>query len=544
MKQVAARPQSAARSAGLRVWNAARLLLLVVAATLVARNIALLGDRCRWVVACPYENEYGEGVLLWNAGMFAQGRSPYHDYNRYPFVAATYPPLYPLAAAVGVKLFGVSMAFGRVLSCLATLAVVGLIWVIVRRTVRARASPWLGSALFLAAPIVLWWAPLMRVEMAAVAVGLAGLYCVLRGGRWLFPAVVLLAAAVYTRQSAVAPVAAAVVYLAWIGRRRSAALVAVSWAVLVLGVFAVMQVGSHGWFYRNLVVANRNLWVPAGLWRLWKAAFLSWPLPFLMGAIGAAVVLVDAGIAAFRRQSHRSDHADRSAVRPLLLFGLYFVFAMAASLTAGKIGANINYMIEPLAAACIMTGFAYDWLAARLASWPGRVAWTAAAVILAASLVAPLVSPPKDLPPTAVTRANIMAGGDAAIAYIRAAKGDVLCEDTALPLLAGRPLLLDPHKMTSMCRDYNWDQRPLIEDIERRRFALIILEWDPIAGATDKWGCYGNYRWTIGMGRAIMRHYYLVKKAGFLYILAPADAQHPSCEVLHRQLVAERERRR
>jgi len=373
MKQVTARPQSAARSAGLRVWNAARLLLLVVAATLMARNIALLGDRCRWVVACPYENEYGEGILLWNAGMFAQGRSPYHDYNHYPFVAATYPPVYPLAAAVGVKLFGVSMAFGRVLSCLATLAVVGLIWVIVRRTVRARASPWLGSALFLAAPIVLWWAPLMRVEMAAVAVGLAGLYCVLRGGRWLLPAVVLLAVAVYTRQSAVAAAAAAVVYLAWIGRRRSAALVAISWAVLVLGVFAVMQVSSHGWFYRNLVVANWNLWVPAGLWRLWKAAFLSWPLPFLMGAIGAAVVLVDAGIAAFRRQSHRSDHADRSAVRPLLLFGLYFVFAMAASLTAGKIGANINYMIEPLAAACIMTGFAYDWLAGRLASWPGRL---------------------------------------------------------------------------------------------------------------------------------------------------------------------------
>jgi hypothetical protein len=96
-------------------------------------------------------------------------------------------------------------------------------------------------------------------------------------------------------------------------------------------------------------------------------------------------------------------------------------------------------------------------------------------------------------------------------------------------------VLLEPFEFTQMFRDGNWDQRPLLADIDRRRFALIVLRWDPIRGAGDaSGGTYGNHRWTAGMAGAIMRQYYLVAKAGFLYILAPADAAHPSCAALRR----------
>ena len=533
----------------------------VVAGALLARYLWRVADYFLFAIRCPYEIEYGEGILLQNAINIAHGGAVYNNYHHYPYVVATYPPLYPLIGALGIKLTGVSFAFGRAVSALGAFGTAGLIWAMLRRAGIRPFAAGLGALLFVAAPIVCWWGVVMRVDMTAVFLGVAGLYCVLRGGRWLIPAIALMVLAVYTRQSQVAPVAAGVVYLWWMGQRRSAIAVGASWAGLCIALFGALQVISHGWFYQHVIVANQNFWEMESLSYWWDYVFRGWPFPFVVGLGGAVIALGGWGIGA--GDSHaRAPHGQR-------LLGLYFVFAMLVSLTAGKIGSTVNYFLEPLAAACLTTGVAYQWLSARVGFRYGKVVWVAAWLVLMSAPTYLLIS---DLPrlvraydrlvrtsgatwlvirpdadqhtPYRLSRQKTMQGGREAVALIRRTKGEVLSEDTGLLPIAGRPILLDPHKMTSMFHDRTWDQRPLVKDIKRRRFALIITRWDPIGGWSDRWSTYGNYRFSIGMGRAIMENYYLVRQAGFLYILSPLDGKHPSCAVLHRKLVAESRRNR
>lgn len=514
-----------------RAWYIAQAILIAVAGALLAWSLVRLGAYFWFALTCPYEIEYGEGVLLHNAISIARGGEVYNDFHHYPYLAATYPPMFPLVSAIGVKLFGVSFAFGRAVSVLSTLGTAVLIWLILRRTGRGQFASGLAAVLFLAAPIVCWWGPVMRVDMLAVMLGVAAVYCVMRGGRWLGVAVVLMVAAIFTRQSEVAPLAAGVGYLWWVRQRRQAVFVGAAWMAAVLLISGALQAASHGWFFRHVVTANENAWHLQTFFEWWTEWVIpSLPFPFVLGLGGAVIALGGWG----------GSVGDSRARAPqgLRLLALYFVFAMLVSLTAGKIGAAVNYFLEPLAAACLMTGVAVQWLGGRLHSWPGKAAWVAAWLVLVSAPAYALVRPEVDQYwPYRLSREKIIAGGNEALALVRAAKGDILSEDSGLPLLAGRRLLLDPHKMTSLFRDGVWNQRPLIEDIERRRFALIITRWDPVGGATDRWGTVGDYRWSIGMGRAIMQNYYLVKKTGFLYITAPLDGKHRSCDQLHQELV-------
>ncbi|UCH33861.1 MAG: hypothetical protein JSV65_15050, partial [Armatimonadota bacterium] len=115
---------------------------------------------------------------------------------------------------------------------------------------------------------------------------------------------------------------------------------------------------------------NQNRWEIETLSFWWlRNCFPGWPFPFALGLVGAALVL--GGLV---REDGFSLNDSRS---PLRLFALYWVFAMLVSLTAGKIGSGVNYMQEPIVAACLATGIAYPWLASRVGTWAGKVAWVA-----------------------------------------------------------------------------------------------------------------------------------------------------------------------
>jgi hypothetical protein len=211
----------------------------------------------------------------------------------------------------------------------------------------------------------------------------------------------------------------------------------------------------------------------------------------------------------------------------------YFGFALLSSLTAGKIGAYVNYMLEPEAAAALMAGVGYQRLVGSLRSPSWTPAWVGVWLLLVGPSAGILAQPhraiygPYPFYPEAIVQTN-----EDIAPLVRETRGDILSEDVGMLVTAGREVWLDPHKMSSMSRDGTWDQRVLVRDIRRRRFTLILTTWNPGVDRLDRWGLYGGYRWTKDMGVAIRRNYYVIKYSRRLYALAPADNQHPSCERL------------
>jgi hypothetical protein len=499
-----------------------RIVLGIVLGLVLLNFVVALAKFDWFALSIPYEIDYGEGILLQNAINLAHGREVYNNYHHYPYVVATYPPIYPLLCAAGVRLFGVSFTFARLLSILSGLGAGVLIWLMLRRAGTSRFGAGFGAMLFVAAPSVCLRAVVIRVDMVALVISLAGLYCVMRGGRWLLPAVVLFVLAVYTRQSQVGPLVASIAYLWWTRQRRDAALVAGSFAALTAVIFLVLQFASHGWFYRHVILANMNFWELKRLIEIWQWTFPTWRFPFLIGGVGVALTL-------FARGPTNQDEGVHPHRREHLLLVWYFVVAMLITVTAGKVGSYVNYMLEPLAAASLMSGVAYQRLAEMLLTRGWRVAWAAAWLLMVVPPAWVLGQPGRTAyAPFTYSPETFWKAGNEVAPLLRRTKGEVLSENTGLLLMTGHRILLDSHKMTSMYHDGNWDQRPLLRDIERRRFALIIITWDPVKDAPDRWGCYGWYRWSWDMGEAIKRNYYTMKHAGDLYVMAPADTRHPS----------------
>jgi len=499
-------------------WRAARLALPAIVMLVAVRLLVQLVDTFWWSIRCPYEIQYAEGGVLFDAVNIARGGHIYQNYRQYPFTIASYTPLYPLLCAMGIKLFGVSFAFGRALSFAAAVAGAGLIGATLRRMRMSLPASAIAALLFLLAPTV-HSCIVGRVDMTAAALSLGALYCVVRGGRWLVAAAVLMMLASYTKQATLAAPAASVIYLMWVRERRNAVLLGAGWMAAVLVVFALLQVATDGWFYRHVVIANRNRWDLEGLLFVW-ASTLYWPMPFVLGAIGT-------GLAMSRRPRDPGAPGEIPAARvyPGRLCGLYFLFALLISVTAGKVGAGANYLLEPLAGGCLISGLAYHWISHRTGSWHAKTAWVAVWAALTAMAVFAFANPHMQaLNDRPRWRSELVAEGNRVSAILRQTKGPVLCEVLGYLITTGHPVLLEPSEMTQVFMDGDWDQRPLLRDISRARFALIIVEWNPKAPVRDKWGTYGNRRWTQGMVQAILRSYRLVEKVGRLYIMAPRSS--------------------
>jgi hypothetical protein len=471
-----------------------------------------------WVfMTFPYQLDYGEGPILQIALRAARGEEIYPALSGYPYVIASYMPLYYLLCALGVHLTGPSFLFGRLLSLLAALVVALGAGAVVWQKSKHRFASLLAGALVLTFPPFHVWATLMRVDMLALALSVAGFVLFQRGRR--ASGMALFALAVLTRRTALAAMAAAFIDLAARqGWRRAAKLLAVQLALIAALVAAALLL-TRGGLYRQLSWHTSGSlgksWTWGQVWVIMSVALRQWPVYLALSLLAALWSLL-AG--------------------PRRVLPLYFALAIAVALTMGRIGSSFNYLLEPLAVGAMMIGLLWADLAHRLAPRPSRLRspWGRTAfLVLAGALLLQIVWTRLHfeynislLRPQASPSAS-----QYVIDAIAAAPGPVLCEDVGLIELAGKETPLQPFEFTQMSRAGVLDPKPVFRDVRRGRFPLVVLRFNPEEGPHQPGADWAAGRWPDGIIAPLRKHYRLERQFTPYWLYVPrAYSASPSRE--------------
>lgn len=198
-----------------------------------------------------FDVEWMEGAILGHAVELLKTGSLYKPPSQ-DFIPFIYPPFYTYLTAAGVKLFGLSYTWGRLLSILSTLATAGLVGGIVWKELRnwvLAALAFLG--LFAVYGSTGYWFDLVRIDSIVILL-VAGsvfalLYITKRRGLNIIVCACLLALAVFGKQSFLVFAVALAAHLA----------LARDWRGL--GIFTISSLVIHGLLWGGLLVGEGRI---------------------------------------------------------------------------------------------------------------------------------------------------------------------------------------------------------------------------------------------------------------------------------------------
>ncbi len=491
-------------------------VLLVLALLLGAGHAWRFAEHSWTALNFVYPLDGLEGTLLFEARLLRAGEPLYQPLQPDRFISAPYQPLSYVALAFAETLAysgsapppdvtaGPIFQPGRTVSLIGMLAA-GLF---------AGLAAWRLSRQFVALPLLLllWlgfapvqlWATRIKPDPLVLALSAAVLLTAMlavtaerwRRG-WLLAAAVLAVLAFFGKQTALAaPLAVlATLLLRWfrdvLQQRRWHVPLELAW---FLGVYAGLvglgvlglQLATGGQYAAHVWGLHRTEWWSYGLFRKYFDLMLfNWPL------LPAGLLVLLPGWLAFRR---------RELPAGFLLLAMYVGAALPTLLAAGAEGAHHNHLLEPYLA---LSAAAATLAAMSLGRRPG---WLRGSGLLALLLIVAQLWVLRERP--------AWYGGEFDFAQqersqfirlIQSQPGEVLADDVALLLAAGRPLRYDdPSTMGPAIRSGIWDQQNLLDEVAAQQFDVILLPFDATRLDRDPSG-----RWTLEFIEVLREHYEL-----------------------------------
>jgi len=470
---------------------------VATAVLLLAQSWALmLFLRHGWdALAFPFPLNYGEGPLLDQAVRLANFEGIYSsDLTRAPYTISNYPPFYLLVQTPFVWLFGPELWYGRLIS-LASVAATALFVALTLFTLtRDRISAMAAGLTFPAIPYVLRWSSLGRVDLLGLALSWAGLLVVVRWPtrrRAMVAAALLFVAAVLTRQTYV--LAAPLTAFVWLlvqGQRRRALELAGLGCGLGLVSFLALNVSTDGGFFLNTVTANINDF------RWERVSFNA------LGAGLACPLLLLGGLAFAWR-------APRDKVWWLVV--PYLALSFPSALLVGKVGSDVNYLLELSAALCLATGALIAWQGGR----PRVRALLISLLALQVLALAQSSLVPSGLQDYVVDQEREVRQLSRIVAT---ADGPVLTDELmGLLPLNGKRIRFQPFEMTQLSRDGSWNQDRAVDTIRDEDYAVVMM-WEPPFAKNIK-----QDRWTDEMLGAIDAHYEPTDRLADMVVYRPKE---------------------
>jgi hypothetical protein len=388
-------------------------------------------------------------------------------------------------------LFGPAFWYGRLISLLGMLAAALFLGLALYSLTRDPLAAVSGGLLLLAIPYARAWAPLFRIDSLALGLSWAALYLLVSGKgerRNLLWVAILLTAAIYTRQSygLAAPLAAFAWLLSQQPRRRALTLAAYMGGV-GLGLFVLLNLLTGGGFYFHIVTANINKFQLPTLLNYLRRVLADLPVLLMLGAVFLL--------------------AGWSRIRGWLLAAPYLLGAAISALTIGKIGSNVNYLLELSAALCLAAGLIFAWLRRKggtAGSKASKTAWQLAAAGLAVILALQVFWAANNhggYEQYLRQKTSLHTQNEVLLGLIEQSTGPVLTgEHMGLLALTGRPIYYQPFEMKQLSDSGVWDQSSFLAELESGQYPLILM-YRPMGNNVHE------RRWTPEMLALIAAHY-------------------------------------
>lgn len=451
----------------------------------------------------PYPIDYAEGISLDRVDKLSQGINVYHDISTYPYICCQYMPVAYLILAAFAKIFGASLALGRISSLVTSLLVGALIYKIVDEKTQGKYVAIVSSLLFFASPFTYVQGHVFGDIMTmGILFSLIGVYLLLKyeESKKVYLCLPFFLLAVYTKQPFIVAPVASFIYLFLKDKKTSITLAGV-YAISGLFLFLLLNYLTGGQFYFHTIASN-----------CWPYSILQLAYEYIRTIMIHIVLFAFAGsfvLYTTIKGGYREKHG---------IFIIYFVISALMALTVGKIGASaISYMLELVAVSCILFGFFFDRIKREIEGTTMIPVLVGGLLIfqLVAFAHAPYVADSAFSGSTTPTVEDKMVGEEVS-SYVKNMSGKILSEDAGFVVINGKELLVDTTLVAQLYRVGLFDQSELVSDVQDREFSLILLKFD-VESVTK------HQRFTDEMLDAIRANYHLVEKIGENYMYEPNE---------------------
>ncbi|MEI7555943.1 hypothetical protein [Candidatus Chlorohelix sp.] len=458
------------------LWLALLLLLLPRLGSFFSHSWSVLN----W----EWQIDYDEGFNLDAAWKLSKGTNIYGQATLDRFIAAPYPPFYYLLCAIFLKVFGIGMLGGRLISFASALAIGVFLGLLTRWQAISlfKVSNFNGIMAGIAASFI-WlsinptqiWGTFYKQDMLAMALAMAGLWLV---GRWdekneskvsMYGAAILLALAFYTKQNELAACGVAIAYLLLKGWRKSWRFGVALLAMLVIPLLVLDLLTLHR-FYFYVFEAQQVPWIADDFWRRLTQRIIPDHLTLVIASLLPLAVEFARAIVNWRK---RKWYAPQ-------LVTIWFAGGAFTLITVGSYQSGYNHALNFFPPIIAATCCAIAWLVGLTGETGTRraVGWVAAIALVAGVFWQFLNYPPGDLYYSqgnmpSQTRLEMYQG---LTNEINNAPGDILSEDIYLQMKTGRPVIYDDlYHMALQAREGQWDESKFLADLKARRFSVALL---------------------------------------------------------------------
>ncbi len=449
---------------------------------LAALYIIVYGGLAIVRITYPFELEFLEGTSVTLISRLTSGELFYVGPSL-DFIPSNYTPFYYYLASMLALVTGTGFLPLRLISVLASLGTLGLIFQIARKETASPLAGLLAAGLFAASYNFLGaWYDLGRNDSLFLVLLLAGAYLIRFHPQpvWTVAAAFLIALSFFTKQTA-AMIAPALVAYSLVTNRRQFAILTASLVLLIGGGILVLDQVHDGWFYYYVFkIAGLHPFTWEGFHRFWRNEIP----PFFVITICGMFYLF------------WLDYRERRPQR-LLFYLLLSTAAIGSSwMIRSHEGAYVNVLMPACAALALVFGVAFGEFSKDLPRMPGnRIMGGTVLYTLAAAQFLFLFYNPLTLVPTREDRQ----AGENLLRQLKEIPGEVwLTQHGYLGAMAGKGTYANAITIWDVIADPDQGkpdglQGEILSSLERRRFSTIIFGATPAGTPVSKPGFIDRY---------------------------------------------------